>query len=297
MGYVYVVMASVTSGIAKMIVQYEWILEDVEGEPKTIASKMILFRGEKVFRVGLKNHKGGDEPPVEPPVLFFMAVNLNKMGMKVEGVTYGIQGGDIDGPERMIEMAQENIADVSNQGIPPVINCGVLQLFTIELAKQVTGNSRFLFRICIEGNDPGYSYRLSDRLVKHQLWYAVENQNYADVEIDVKDKKFSAHKAILAARSPVFAAEFTKEQPEKNQIIIHDADPSTVEQFLYFIYTGESRGTFANEKLLMLALRYQLTTLAKLCEVAFSKIKPIQMVNFDKNLNKESEILTSSIIR
>ena len=286
-------MASVTSGIAKMIVQYEWILENVEGEPKTIASKMILFRGEKVFRVGLKNHKGGDEPPV----LFVMAIDLNKMGMKVEGVTYGIQVGDIDGPEKMIEMAQDNIADVSNQGIPPVINCGVLQLFTIELAKQVTGNCKFLFRICIDGSGPGYSYRLSDRLVKDQLWYAVENENYADVEIDVKDKKFSAHKAILAVRSPVFEAEFTKEQPEKNQIIIYDADSSTVEQFLYFVYTGESRGTFANEKLLMLALRYQLTTLAKLCEVALSKIKPIQMVNFDKNLNKESEILTSSIIR
>ena len=228
----------------------------------------------------------------KPPVLFVMAIDLNKMGMKVEGVTYGIQVGDIDGPEKMIEMAQDNIADVSNQGIPPVINCGVLQLFTIELAKQVTGNCKFLFRICIDG-----SGRLSDRLVKDQLWYAVENENYADVEIDVKDKKFSAHKAILAVRSPVFEAEFTKEQPEKNQIIIYDADSSTVEQFLYFVYTGESRGTFANEKLLMLALRYQLTTLAKLCEVALSKIKPIQMVNFDKNLNKESEILTSSIIR
>ena len=292
MGY-NVVMASVTSGIAKMIVQYEWILENVEGEPKTIASKMILFRGEKVFRVGLKNHKGGDEPPV----LFFMAVDLNKMGMKVEGVTYGIQDGDIDGPEKMIEMAQENIGDVSNQGIPPVINCGVLQLFTIELAKQVTGNCKFLFRICIEGGGPGYSYRLSDRLVKDQLWYAAENQNYADVEFDVKDKKFSAHKAILATRSPVFAAEFTKEQPEKNQIIIHDADPSSVEQFLYFIYTGESTGSLANEELLKLALKYQLTTLAKLCEVALSKIKPIHMVNLDRNLNKDSEILTSSIIR
>ena len=233
----------------------------------------------------------------KPPVLFVMAIDLNKMGMKVEGVTYGIQVGDIDGPEKMIEMAQDNIADVSNQGIPPVINCGVLQLFTIELAKQVTGNCKLLFRICIDGSGPGYSYRLSDRLVKDQLWYAVENENYADVEIDVKDKKFSAHKAILAVRSPVFEAEFTKEQPEKNQIIIYDADSSTVEQFLYFVYTGESRGTFANEKLLMLALRYQLTTLAKLCEVALSKIKPIQMVNFDKNLNKESEILTSSIIR
>jgi speckle-type POZ protein len=69
-------MASSTpSGIAKMIVQYKWILGNVDGEPQTYASKMILFRGEKVFRVGLKNL-------ADRPVLFFMAIDLNKMGMR-----------------------------------------------------------------------------------------------------------------------------------------------------------------------------------------------------------------------
>jgi hypothetical protein len=38
-----------------MILPYEWIWENVEEEPMTIASKMISFRGERVFRVGLKN--------------------------------------------------------------------------------------------------------------------------------------------------------------------------------------------------------------------------------------------------
>ena len=287
-------MATATSGIAQMIVQYEWILENVDEKPRTFASKMILFRGERVFRVGLKNHTGGDERPV----LFVMAVNLNKMGMKVKEVRYGIQDSGIDGPEKMIEMAQENIGDVRDQG-SFLVNCGVLQLFTIELAKQVIENCTFVFRICIEGSVPGYSYCLSDRLVKDQLWDAViKNKNWADVEFVVKGKTFSAHKAILAARSPIFEAEFTKEHPEKNlKIKINDVDPSTVEQFLYFIYTGESIKTFANEELFKLALRYQLTTLGNLCEVALKKIKPIHMVNLDRKLNKESEILTSSIIR
>ena len=75
-------MASATSSMAQMILQYEWIIEDVEEEPKTIASKMILFRGERVFRVGLKNN-------VEKPVLFFTAIDLNKMGMKVKEVMWG----------------------------------------------------------------------------------------------------------------------------------------------------------------------------------------------------------------
>jgi speckle-type POZ protein len=76
--------SSATSGIAKMIMHYEWILENVEEEPMTIQSKMILFRGERIFRVGLKNH-------VQSPVLFFAAIDLNKMGMRVEEVSFGIK--------------------------------------------------------------------------------------------------------------------------------------------------------------------------------------------------------------
>jgi hypothetical protein len=85
--------SSATSGIAKMIVQYNWILEDVEEEPQIYASKMILFRGGKVFRVCLKNN-------VESTALIFMAFDLNKMGMKVEEAFYGIQESGT-GPETM----------------------------------------------------------------------------------------------------------------------------------------------------------------------------------------------------
>lgn len=47
-------------------------MEDVD-EQTTIASKMILFRGERVFHgVGLKNH-------AKDPILFFMAINLIKI--------------------------------------------------------------------------------------------------------------------------------------------------------------------------------------------------------------------------
>jgi speckle-type POZ protein len=271
------------SGIAKMIVQYDWILENVEEEPMTIGSKMILFRGERVFRVGLKNHKGCDEPA---PVLCFMAINLNKMGMKVEGVTYGIQDSGV-GTTTMTKMNQDIISD------------GSLQLFNINLEKQVTGNCTFVFRICIKGNVPGFSYRVSDRLVKDQLWdVASKSKNWADVEFVVKGKTFSAHKAILAARSPVFAAEFTKEQQGNDQpvqIRIDGVEPLTVEQFLHFIYTGESMGTFANEELLKLADEYQLTTLTNLCRTALEKIKPMHMASLANKLNRTAVISSSKI--
>jgi speckle-type POZ protein len=273
--------ASETISTPQMIVPYEWILENVEQEPMTIASKMISFRGEKVFRVGLKNH-------APKTILFLMAVDLGKIGMKVEYVTYGIQGSDI-GPAKMTRMAKKNIGDEGN-----------LQLFTIYLAEKVVGHCTFVFRICIGGTYPGFSFQLSDRLAKDQLWAALKSQhNLADVEFVVKNKSFPAHKAILAARSPVFADEFEKKQPGRKglqQIRIDDVEPSTVENFLHFIYTGEPIGTFANEDLQELADRYGLTTLTGLCKVALKKIDVMQMAKVRSNLNSNAKELSSSRI-
>jgi hypothetical protein len=262
--------------VPKMIVPYEWILENVGRERMTIASKMILFRGEKVFRVGLNT---------QSPILFVVAIDLNKMGMKVEDVKFRIQGSGLD-PATMMEMTREDIG-----------NEGSLQLFTIKLAEKVVGHCTFMFRICIEGTDPGYSFQLCDRLAKDQLWAALKNhQHLADVVFIVKDKTFPAHKAILAARSPVFAAEFEKVQAVNGvrlQIRIDDVEPATVEKFLHFIYTGEPMGTLADEELLNLADHVQLKTLASLCKLAAKKMDSTQMAKVRQRLNIYGELSDS----
>jgi speckle-type POZ protein len=262
-----------------MIVPYEWILENVGEEPMTMASKMISFRGEKVFRVGLKNH-------AISPILFFMAVDLVNFGMKVQDVKSGIQSSGF-APAKMMEMTKEYIGEDEN-----------LQLFTIDLGKMVTGQRTFVFRICIVGTNPGYSYQLSDRLAKDQLWATLKSQpNLPDVEVIVKDKTFFVHKAILAARSKVFAAEFEKKQlGVPDQIRLDGVEPSTVEKFLHFIYTGEPMGTLADERLLELSDRYGLTTLTSLCKVALKKIDVMQMEKVRKSLNDNDEELFSSKI-
>jgi hypothetical protein len=263
---------------AMMIVPYEWILENVGQGPMTMASKMISFRGEKVFRVGVKNN-------TVDSVLFLVAIDLGKIGMKVKDVKYGIQGSGI-GLATMEEMMKENVGDG-----------GSLQLFTIKLDEKILGNCTFSFRICIEGTDPGYSYQLSDRLAKDQLWAALKIQNWTDVVLIVKDKSFPAHKAILAARSPVFADEFERVRPVKggpHQIRIDGVEPSVVENFLHFIYTGEPMGTLADEGLLMLAEYYQLTTLSGLCKVALKKMDALQITNIMKHLNSNADEEMSS---
>jgi speckle-type POZ protein len=263
----------------KMILPYEWILENVGQEPMTIASKMISFRGEKVFRVGLKNL-------TDMPILFLVAIDLRKMGMKVKDVKFGMQGSGLS-PARMEEMTKEDLDDE-----------GSLQLFTATPNEKIVGNRKVMFRICIGETNSGYCYRLSDRLAKDQLWAALRSQpNLADVELIVKDKSFPVHKAILAARSPVFADEFEKVQPEvPHQIRLDGVEPSTVEKFLHFIYTGEPMGTLEDEVLLKLAVHYHLSTLASLCHDALKTIDALQIASILKRLNDNDEQMSSSKI-
>jgi speckle-type POZ protein len=285
-------MESETISTPQMIVSYEWSFESVEKQTtRTIASKMISFRGNRVFRVGVKNH-------AQSAVLFFMAVDFSKTGMKVKDVKVH-DGLDVVDPAIMTQMVEENIGDG-----------GSLQLFTINFVTRIVDENRTLidtnrtlllvFRICIEGTDPGYSYQLSDRLAKDQLWAALKNQlHLADVEFVLTDKSFPAHKAILAARSYVFADEFEKKQPGRNgphQINIDGVEPSTCVNFLHFIYTGEPKGTLADEDLRKLADRYGLTTLSSLCKHALKKMDAMQMENLRKCLNSNTEELSSSKI-
>ncbi|VUZ41516.1 unnamed protein product [Hymenolepis diminuta] len=57
-------------------------------------------------------------------------------------------------------------------------------------------------------------------------------------------RRFKAHKAILAARSPVFAAMFEHGMAESraNKVYITDVEPDTLAEVLRFIYTGRVIG-------------------------------------------------------
>lgn len=67
------------------------------------------------------------------------------------------------------------------------------------------------------------------------------SKNHSDVTFKVKSKEFHVHKAILVARSPVFAAAFEHKMSEKetNVIKIHDCDPDPFWDFLQYLYAGK----------------------------------------------------------
>lgn len=59
--------------------------------------------------------------------------------------------------------------------------------------------------------------------------------------LQVKDREFRAHKAVLIARSSVFATMFQHDMTEKQTGIINipDCDPESFEDFLKYIYSGK----------------------------------------------------------
>ncbi|CAL9236217.1 unnamed protein product [Arabidopsis halleri] len=103
-----------------------------------------------------------------------------------------------------------------------------------------------------------------------------------DIAFQVGDETYKAHKLILAARSPVFRAQFFGPIGNNNvgRIVIEDIEPSIFKAMLSFIYTdvlpdvheitgSTSASSFTNmiQHLLAAADLYDLARLKILCEV------------------------------
>ncbi|XP_046452787.1 speckle-type POZ protein-like [Daphnia pulex] len=78
-----------------------------------------------------------------------------------------------------------------------------------------------------------------DELIQH-LGGLHQTMKFSDVTFTIRGCKFEAHKAILSARSPVFAAMFDHETAENlsHQVKINDVDPEVFQELLRFVYTG-----------------------------------------------------------
>jgi len=104
----------------------------------------------------------------------------------------------------------------------------------------------------------------------HQLWTSAVNRKMTDVEFLVGEETFGAHRSLLCARNPVFAAMFASgmKEAENGQVRIEDVDPPTFERFLKFLYTGMMESSAMDEKLFAVGDKYQVETLMELCRPA-----------------------------
>uniref|UniRef100_A0A8R1E097 BTB domain-containing protein n=1 Tax=Caenorhabditis japonica TaxID=281687 RepID=A0A8R1E097_CAEJA len=92
---------------------------------------------------------------------------------------------------------------------------------------------------------------------------------HADFTLVVEGRELKAHRAILSARSPVFAAmlEPHTAEAQTSRVILKDIDYDVVQSLLYYIYTGScpSMGPHALE-ILAAAERYALPGLKNFAE-------------------------------
>ena len=105
--------------------------------------------------------------------------------------------------------------------------------------------------------------------VASDLQQLLEQQNLSDVVIFVNGCRFQAHKAILSARSPVFAAMFRTETREfqTNTVYLDDIEQDVFTELLRFIYTGCANNlNQVGENLLIAADKYGLEDLKFMCE-------------------------------
>lgn len=110
--------------------------------------------------------------------------------------------------------------------------------------------------------------------LQHDLENILNDPHFADVTLIVEGHNIKAHKAVLSARSPVFAAMFSSEMLEvrQNQVTIPDLEYKVAQDLLRFIYTGETKiEPDMADRLLVAADKYGLTRLKVQCEQAISK--------------------------
>ena len=101
----------------------------------------------------------------------------------------------------------------------------------------------------------------------------LRTRQLTDVVIEVQDKKFPAHKVVLAARSPVFLGMFENNllEQQTNTIKIEDIEPRVFAEVLRFLYTDEvEKLDEMADKLLAAADKYILDLLKDKCEAYLS---------------------------
>lgn len=111
-----------------------------------------------------------------------------------------------------------------------------------------------------------------DTIIGHTTNYLFLQQTNCDVQFNftLTSEKIGAHKSILSARSPVFAAMFHHDMQESNtgQVTIDDIERNIFYQLLHFIYSGRTSVSLTEttaQQLLAAADKYNVKDLKNEC--------------------------------
>jgi hypothetical protein len=137
-------------------------------------------------------------------------------------------------------------------------------LFTPQTEKQLT------FRFFLQFENVHLNQK--DAVIGHMNNYLFLQQTNCDVQFNftLTSEKIGAHKSILSARSPVFAAMFHHDMQESKtgQIAIDEIERNVFYQLLHFIYSGRTSVPLTEttaQQLLAAANKYNIEDLKNEC--------------------------------
>ncbi len=227
-------------------------------------SKTFDYRKEKLFRVEakiVKTESEEDDPPSYKISLVFLGLQLGRMNCRIREVGYSDESGDDywNEPVKLEEI--------------PTSDKNLLQKFTRTDEFSSPPNS-ITFHIQLESTLSNFDYDFVDSAWKDQFWGALSTNKLTDVVLVVGNDSINAHRSILSARSPIFAAMFKSGMSESqtSRVHIEDVDPTTFREFLKFLYTGMLEPSADKEELLVLADKYHVETLEDCCKSATQSV-------------------------
>lgn len=173
-----------------------------------------------------------------------------------------------------------------------------LQIFYANLTCGNDCDESVYFEIFIRSSVETVAVELVDVQLVESLWMAAQKAERTDLEFQVSDEVFCAHKWLVASRSASFAAQFSdllleeaadcdvsssSEKENEDQaktaatsttrttIKIDDIEPDTFRELLKYIYTGTLSVT-ASQPLLVAAEKYEIESLMSMCRAAIHEI-------------------------
>lgn len=158
------------------------------------------------------------------------------------------------------------------------------------------------FIVKLPATSPAHNASHAQRIAQ-KLW---QDRLFTDVNVVCDGKRFTAHRAVLAAASPVFAAMLASEMKEgqTQEIHINDAEDRAVQETLEYIYTG-SVGEGACCGMVVLGHQYDIPGLVEYaapvalgnltCENVVSEVRTLRAHAEDKQLGPVFEALQNKV--
>ena len=244
------------------VVNFNWS-GGIDGLPRT---DEFEFQHEKIARVKFIPVEDGQGKVVAMDcILTCNQLGLSRIGCEISGVSYSTSSTDAIG---------EQMAQVSSSRHK-------IQHFTKEIKLNKTAPDKQIsidFHVIITSRIKNFKNQLEDVLLATQLWESTEKKLLTDAEFvfvgEEGEETLCAHRFILSARSPVFAAMFTSDMLESKtgRVEIKNVDVNLFKHFLKFIYTGKLETSARNLDLLALADKYEIETLRELCQTATKEV-------------------------